>query len=57
VPTLVKCITLCEQVASRGSELTRAPRMPLTGDERANVERIFNDANNNRIDLTKVNLD
>ena len=57
VPKLVQCIKLCEQLAGRGSELTRAPRMPLTGEERANVERIFNEANNNRIDLSKFNLD
>lgn len=57
VPKLVQCIKLCEQLAGRGSELTRAPRMPLSGEERANVERIFNDANNNRIDLAKYNLD
>lgn len=31
VPKLVQCIKLCEQLAGRGSELTRAPRMPLTG--------------------------
>jgi len=54
VPVLSK---LCEQLAGRGSELTRAPRMPLTGEERANVERIFHEANNNRIDLSKFNLD
>jgi hypothetical protein len=46
-----------EVVAGRGSELTRAPRMPLSGEEHANVERIFNDANDNRIDLAKFNLD
>jgi len=57
VPKLVQCIKLCEQLAGRGSELTRAPRMPLTGAERANVERIFNEANDNRIDLSKFNLD
>jgi 1-pyrroline-4-hydroxy-2-carboxylate deaminase len=57
VPKLVQCIKLCEQLAGRGSELTRAPRMPLTGEERANVERIFNEANNNRVDLSKFNLD
>jgi 4-hydroxy-tetrahydrodipicolinate synthase len=57
VPKLVQCIKLCEQLAGRGSELTRAPRMPLTGEERANVEHIFNEANNNRIDLSKFNLD
>ncbi len=57
VPKLVQCIKLCEQLAGRGSELTRAPRMPLSGEERANVARIFNEANDNRIDLSKFNLD
>ena len=57
VPKLVQCIKLCEQLAGRGSELTRAPRMPLSGEERANVVRIFNEANESRIDLTKFNLD
>ncbi len=57
VPKLVQCIKLCEQLAGRGSELTRAPRMPLIGEERKNVERIFNEANDNRINLSKFNLD
>ena len=57
VPKLVQCIKLCEQLAGRGSELTRAPRMPLVGAERANVERIYNEAVANRIDLSKFNLD
>lgn len=57
VPKLVQCIKLCEQLAGRGSELTRAPRMPLTGEERAYVERIYNEAVANRIDLNKFNLD
>ncbi|WP_198559888.1 hypothetical protein [Colwellia sp. 12G3] len=50
-------IKLCEQLASHGSELTRAPRMSLIGVERANVERIYNEAVANRIDLSKFNLD
>ncbi len=57
VPKLVQCIKLCEQLAGRGSELTRAPRMPLSGEERANVERIYNEAVANQIDLSKFNLD
>jgi 4-hydroxy-tetrahydrodipicolinate synthase len=31
--------------------------MPLVGEERANVERIYNEAVANRIDLSKFNLD
>ncbi|NQY64447.1 MAG: dihydrodipicolinate synthase family protein [Alteromonadaceae bacterium] len=57
VPKLVQCIKFCEQLAGRGSELTRAPRMPLIGEERANVERIYNQAVADRIDLSKFNLD
>ncbi len=50
-------IKLCEQLAGRGSELTCAPRMPLIGEARANVERIYNEAVANRIELSKFNLD
>lgn len=50
-------IKLCEQLAGRGRELTRAPRMPLIGEERANDERIYNEAVASRIDLSKFNLD
>ena len=57
VPKLVQCIKLCEQLAGRGSELTRPPRMPLTGEERVNVERIYNEAVARRIDLSKFNID
>lgn len=56
MPKLVQCIKFCEQLAGRGSELTRAPRMHLSGEERANVERIYNEAIANRIDLSKFNL-
>jgi 4-hydroxy-tetrahydrodipicolinate synthase len=57
VPQLVQCIKLCEQLAGRGSRVTRDSRMPLSGEERVNVERILNEANDNRIDLSKFNLD
>ncbi len=57
IPTLVQCIKFCEQLAGRGSEVTRAPRMPLTGEERLRVERLFNEAMATRIDLSKFNLD
>jgi 4-hydroxy-tetrahydrodipicolinate synthase len=56
IPTLVQCIKLCEQLAGRGSEVTRAPRMPLVGEERARVEKLYNDAVATRIDLSKFNL-
>jgi len=57
IPTLVQCIKFCEQLAGRGSEVTRAPRMPLVGEERARVEKLFNRAMATRIDLSKFNLD
>ncbi|MEW6990862.1 dihydrodipicolinate synthase family protein [Colwelliaceae bacterium 6441] len=57
IPTLVQCIKFCEQLAGRGSEVTRAPRMPLVGEERARVEKLYNEALATRIDLSKFNLD
>jgi len=57
IPTLVQCIKFCEQLAGRGSEVTRAPRLPLVGEERARVEKLYNDAVATRIDLSKFNLD
>jgi len=57
IPTLVQCIKFCEQLAGRGSEVTRAPRMPLSGEERARVEQLFNTAMATRLDLSKFNLD
>jgi dihydrodipicolinate synthase/N-acetylneuraminate lyase len=38
---LVQCIKLCETIAGRGSELTRPPRLALTGAERAYVETLM----------------
>ncbi|MFD2164787.1 dihydrodipicolinate synthase family protein [Thalassotalea euphylliae] len=57
IPTLVQCIKFCEQLAGRGSELTRPPRLPLSGEERARVEALYNEAIATRIDLSKFNLD
>lgn len=57
IPTLVQCIKLCEQLAGRGCEVVRAPRMPLVGEERAYVEKLYQEAIVNRIDLSKFNLD
>ncbi|WP_105254461.1 dihydrodipicolinate synthase family protein [Pseudoalteromonas sp. T1lg75] len=57
IPTLVQCIKYAEQLAGRGSERTRAPRLSLTADEKAYVERLYNEALENRIDLSKYNLD
>jgi 1-pyrroline-4-hydroxy-2-carboxylate deaminase len=44
VPTLVQCIKYAEQLAGRGSERVRAPRMPLDGEQRAYVERLYKEA-------------
>ncbi|AOT07790.1 dihydrodipicolinate synthase family protein [Pseudoalteromonas luteoviolacea] len=57
VPTLVQCIKYAEQLAGRGSEKTRLPRLPLTQDEKAYVSRIYDDAITHRIDLKKFKLD
>ncbi|WP_462159709.1 dihydrodipicolinate synthase family protein [Pseudoalteromonas sp. GB56] len=57
IPTLVQCIKYAEQLAGRGSERTRAPRLSLPADQKAYVERLYNEALENRIDLSKYNLD
>ncbi|USD35919.1 dihydrodipicolinate synthase family protein [Ferrimonas sp. SCSIO 43195] len=57
VPHLVQCIKYAEQLAGRGSENVRAPRLPLSGAERARVTQVYNDAIANRIDLSQYNLD
>ncbi|TMP25936.1 dihydrodipicolinate synthase family protein [Pseudoalteromonas rubra] len=57
IPTLVQCIKYAEQLAGRGSEVTRSPRLPLTEDEKAYVRRLYDEALTNRIDLSKFNLD
>jgi 4-hydroxy-tetrahydrodipicolinate synthase len=38
---LVQCIKLCEQIAGRGSERTRPPRLALEGADRAHVEAVM----------------
>ncbi len=40
-PDLVQCIKLCEQLAGRGSERVRPPRLPLSGEVRSKIESIF----------------
>ncbi|TMP38976.1 dihydrodipicolinate synthase family protein [Pseudoalteromonas rubra] len=57
IPTLVQCIKYAEQLAGRGSEVTRSPRLPLTEDEKAYVRRLYDEALTNRVDLSKFNLD
>jgi 1-pyrroline-4-hydroxy-2-carboxylate deaminase len=57
IPTLVQCIKFCEQLAGTGSEITRAPRLPLQGVERARVEQIYRSALATRLDLGQFNLE
>jgi 4-hydroxy-tetrahydrodipicolinate synthase len=51
---LVQCIKLCEQIAGRGSERTRPPRLALVGEERAYVERLMKRAIETRPVLKKA---
>lgn len=44
IPTLVQCIKLAEQLMGRGSEMVRAPRLCLEGEERSWVERLVREA-------------
>jgi dihydrodipicolinate synthase/N-acetylneuraminate lyase len=53
---LVQCIKLCEHIAGRGSAVTRPPRLPLEGEEKAEVERLMRDAMAKRPKLPEVGL-
>ena len=53
---LVQCIKLCEHIAGRGSPVTRPPRLPLEGEEKAEVERLMGDAMAKRPKLPEVGL-
>ncbi|WP_114944097.1 dihydrodipicolinate synthase family protein [Microvirga calopogonii] len=55
-PDLVQCIKLCEAIMARGSELTRPPRLPLSAQERAEVEAVMDKALKNRPVLPDVGL-
>jgi 4-hydroxy-tetrahydrodipicolinate synthase len=55
-PDLVQCIKLCEHIAGRGTYLTRPPRLPLEGAERAAVEQIMRKAMETRPKLPDVGL-
>ncbi|WP_028109797.1 dihydrodipicolinate synthase family protein [Ferrimonas futtsuensis] len=57
VPHLVQCIKFAEQLAGRGSENVRAPRLPLSGAERQRVTKVYEDAIATRPDLSQFNLD
>lgn len=56
IPTLVQCIKYAEQLAGRGSELTRPPRLSLPEAEKQYVAKLYDEAMTNRIDLSKFNL-
>ncbi|MGO4525952.1 dihydrodipicolinate synthase family protein [Microvirga sp. 2MCAF35] len=55
-PDLVQCIKLCEAIMGRGSELTRPPRLPLSVQERAEVEAVMDKALKSRPKLPDVGL-
>jgi 4-hydroxy-tetrahydrodipicolinate synthase len=55
-PDLVQCNKLCEAIIGRGSELTRPPRLPLSAQERAEVEAVMDNALRNRPALHNVGL-
>ncbi len=55
-PDLVQCIKLCEEIMGRGSALTRPPRLPLEGADRAHVEAVMDKALKNRPTLPDVGL-
>jgi 4-hydroxy-tetrahydrodipicolinate synthase len=55
-PDLVQCIKLSEEIMGRGSALTRPPRLPLEGADRAHVEAVMDKALKNRPKLPDVGL-
>jgi len=55
-PDLVQCIKLCEHIMGRGSDLTRPPRLPLSQQERAEVEAVMDKALKARPILPDVGL-
>jgi dihydrodipicolinate synthase/N-acetylneuraminate lyase len=55
-PDLVQCIKLCEEIAGRGSALTRPPRLALEGEERSEVEAMMKRALASRPVLPDVGL-
>ncbi|MFV3412003.1 dihydrodipicolinate synthase family protein [Pseudomonas nitroreducens] len=55
-PDLVQCIKLCEEIAGRGTALTRPPRLALQGADREHVETIMAKALANRPKLPEVGL-
>ena len=50
----VQNIKLCEQETGLGTEWVRAPRLPLTGDERKHVLKTIRDAIKKKPKLSKI---
>jgi len=55
-PDLVQCIKLCEELAGRGSALTRPPRLALEGEALAHVKAVMKQALETRPTLPDVGL-
>lgn len=55
-PDLVQCIKLCEELAGRGSALTRPPRLALAAEDEAFVRDLMEKAMANRPELPDVGL-
>ena len=55
-PDLVQCIKLCEELAGRGSALTRPPRLALEGEALAHVKAVMKAALEQRPALPDVRL-
>ena len=53
-PDLVQCIKLCEQIAGRGSERTRPPRLPIEGAARREIELLMKQALATRPELPRI---
>jgi 4-hydroxy-tetrahydrodipicolinate synthase len=55
-PDLVQCIKLCEHIMGRGTQWTRPPRLPLSPEERAEIEAMMKHALATRPQLPDVGL-
>ncbi len=55
-PDLVQCIKLCEHIMGRGTYRTRPPRLPLEGQEKAEIVAMMKHALATRPKLPDVGL-
>lgn len=55
-PDLVQCIKLCEEIAGRGTALTRPPRLALPPEDEAFVRKVMEKALATRPELPDVGL-